>query len=137
MGINCINNSELCETMMYINESQQEFWMKLIILTLLLFMSLYMWYKSKDLDPGESNYMFLRTMTQKYFVFVYVLFSPLMFLYLRLDFEMFTMFLFTIYGIGFALGLGLVALWGKDKIKYFLSKEAYDNRQLKKKYGKN
>lgn len=137
MAKNCINNSEICETMIYINESQQEFWMKLIILTLILFMSLYMWYKSKELDSTESSYMFLRYLTQKYFVFVYILFSPLMFLYLRLDFEMFTMYLFTLYGVGFALGIGLVSLWGKDKIKYFLSKEAYDNRQLKKKYGKN
>lgn len=136
MATECINNSEICETMLAINESQQEFWTKLLILTLVLFISIYMWYKSKDIDPTNTSYDFMRWVTQKYFVFIYIIFSPLMFLYLRLDFEMFMMYLFALYGTIFALTIILVSLWGKEKIGYYLSREAYLIRQEKKKYGK-
>lgn len=134
---NCdLNSTPICETMIAINDSQQEFWTKFIILTLVLLFSLYMYYKSKDIDPERSGYDMLRYVSQKYFVFIYILFSPLFYLYLRLDFEMFMMYLYALYGVVFAVSIGLVSLWGKNKIFSYFSKESRDNRQLKKKYGK-
>jgi len=135
--IDCQNNSELCQTMITIHNSQQDFIVKLIILFFLLFAFLYFLYKSKEINPDVSYYYYFRYIIQKYVAMTYILFAPLFFLLLTLDKEMFLVYLFGVYGIGFAVILALVSLWGKEQIFNFFSKENINKRREKQKYGNN
>lgn len=134
--IDCINNSELCETMSLIHNSSQEFYLKFTILTLILLYFLYMFYRSSEININESYYNFLRYIMTKYVALVYILFSPLFYIFLILDMERFYTFLFGLYGGAFAIILGLVSLWGKNKVLEFMSKDSTEQRRENKKYGK-
>lgn len=133
--INCTSNTtELCDALISINQANHDLIGRLLILFSLLVLFIYMYWSSKNIEYHLDSFNFIKYIAYKYFIFVYLLLSPLYFLLLRVPFETFMLFIFLVYGTIFAISILLVSIWGKKKIFEFNTKDALNARRERQKY---
>lgn len=135
--VSCANNSELCDTMALISNSNQEFWMKFFILISLAIFFLYLKWNSSNIDKNKNQFNLMFWIISYYMSVVYIVTIPFTFLFLRLDFELFIWFLSGIYLLMFPLFFIMLSLFAKDKVLSFISQENKDKRAERRDYGKN
>lgn len=122
-----------------------EYNIKLIVLTLLFFYSLFMLWYSKNIDVEKSYMHFWGFWFSKVISIIYIIFSPLFYLLLltyNLSLELFILFIVGFYllatavfiGVSIYSGTGQIwKLFGYDDWNSF--KDNYRERKSIKKYG--